>query len=522
MMTPSGLRVLPTQRLPLFPLLRCLFLCACTSLPLVAHAEEGFVAPEKSRSEASAPATSSAEVAASGVAHAANGATGARLLSSPAMLAVPLATPLAAPLPALPPLQESLQEIHDDFPRLATINLTVPPDDLWQRMRNGFSMPDLDSPLVADRQAWYLNRPEMLRHVLDRSRRYLYYIVGELEKRGMPTELALLPIVESSYNPMAYSRARASGIWQFIPSTGKTYRLEQNWWLDQRRDIIASTGAALDYLQAIYEMHGDWHLALASYNWGENAVGRAIARNQAKHLPTDLVHLNMPLETRYYVPKLQALKNIINQPKLFGINIDPIPNQPYFDIVGKPADIDVSLAAKLAEIPLDEFLALNPSYNRPVMPGSNGGQMVLPTDKVQTFRANLQIHEEQEKPLSNWRTYTLKKGERLDQVAVRFKLSTSRLKQINGITGRTRIVPGNTLLVPDKNAPAGIIMSALNVPQLPAAEPRKSRHGGKASKHGRNPVHGKPAKHVAADLKRPAVAGHKRTTAAPVKKRNKH
>ncbi|MCX7147916.1 MAG: transglycosylase SLT domain-containing protein, partial [Rhodocyclales bacterium] len=163
-------------------------------------------------------------------------------------------------------LPEESREVKDDLPPMPTIDLTTPPDDLWQRMRNGFSMPDLDSPLVADRQAWYLNRPDLLKRVFERSRRYLYHIVVELEKRGMPTELALLPIVESSFNPLAYSSARALGMWQFIPATGRTYKLQQNWWFDQRRDIVASTGAALDYLQTIYEMHGDWHLALASYN----------------------------------------------------------------------------------------------------------------------------------------------------------------------------------------------------------------------------------------------------------------
>jgi len=394
---------------------------------------------------------------------------------------------LPAPYEAASPIPPDLRltrdlplEIQDDFPSLATIDLTASPDDLWQRVRNGFSMPNLDSPLVADRQAWYLNRPEMLKHVLDRSRRYLHYIVEELEKRGMPTELALLPIVESSYNPMAYSRARASGIWQFIPSTGRTYRLEQNWWLDQRRDIIASTGAALDYLQAIYEMHGDWHLALASYNWGENAVARAVAKNQAKHLPTDYVHLTMPGETRYYVPKLQALKNIIAQPELFGIRVNPIPNQPYFDIVGKPADMDMSLAAKLAETPLDEFMALNPSYNRPVMSGSKGSPLVLPAGKVQTFLVNLQHHESQEKPLTNWHTYKLKKGEKLDKVAARFNITSAYLKQINGITKRTRVATGTTLLVPRKAGQLSANLQEVNLPLTPPDLPKiKASKGGK-------------------------------------------
>lgn len=398
-------------------------------------------------------------------------------------------------------------EIQDEPPPMPAIDLTTSPDDLWQRVRNGFSMPNLASPLVAERQAWYLNRPEMLRHVLDRSRRYLYYIVGELEKRGMPTELALLPIVESSYNPMAYSRARASGLWQFIPSTGKSYRLEQNWWLDQRRDIVASTGAALDYLQTIYEMHGDWHLALASYNWGEHAVARAVAKNQARNLPTDYASLTMPGETRYYVPKLQALKNIIAQPKLFGINVNPIPNQPYFDMVGKPANMDLSIAAKLAEMPLDEFIALNPAYNRPVMPASKDTPMVLPAGKVQTFLANLQHHEDQEKPLSNWHTYKMKKGEKIEAVAARFHLSPVYLKQINGINRRSRLPAGSTLLVPRKDGQTSANLHEVNLPltppELPAVGKPQKPVGRAVGKSGKRPAKvvakgGKPKKKVVA------------------------
>lgn len=373
-------------------------------------------------------------------------------------------------------------EVHDTLPRIEQIDLITPQDDLWQRMRNGFSMPNLDSPLVAERQAWYLNRPEVFKTILNRGRRYLYFIVGELEKRGMPTELALLPMVESSYNPMAYSPARAAGLWQFIPSTGKNYRLQQDWWHDQRRDIIASTGAALDYLQNIYEMHGDWHLALASYNWGEFAVARAINRNLAQGLPTDYASLRMPDETRYYVPKLQALKNIIADPALFDIEIDPIPNQAYFDTVDKPASMDVSLAAKLAEVPLNEFLALNPAYNRPVMPDSTDTPIVLPTDKVATFLINLERHEASEKPLSNWTTHVLKKGESLDRVATKFHLNTARLRQINGIGARTRVRPGTRLLVPGSGAQlTQEVIENLNASPAAAQAPRgKSRAAGKA------------------------------------------
>jgi membrane-bound lytic murein transglycosylase D len=163
-----------------------------------------------------------------------------------------------------------------------------------------------------------LNRPDYLRRMITRSSRYLHFIIVELDKRGMPLEIALLPMVESAYNPTAYSRSHASGLWQFVPATGKQYKLEQNWWVDERRDIVQSTGAALDYLQYIYELHGDWHLALASYNWGEGAVGRAIKKNEAQGLPTDYLSLKMPEETRNYVPKLQALKNIFSNPNILA------------------------------------------------------------------------------------------------------------------------------------------------------------------------------------------------------------
>jgi membrane-bound lytic murein transglycosylase D len=376
----------------------------------------------------------------------------------------------------IPPTAAPTLEVRDDLPPLPTIDLTASPDDLLQRMRNGFGMPDLASPLVAERQAWYLNRPDLLKRILERSRKYLYHIVVELEKRGMPTELALLPIVESSFDPRAYSRARALGIWQFIPSTGKSYNLKQNWWLDERRDILASTSAALDYLQNIYEMHGDWHLALASYNWGEHAVARAIAKNAAMGLLTDYEHLSMPGETRYYVPKLQAIKNIIAQPEVFGLHLDPIPNKPYFGTVDMNVAVDIATVAKLAETTIDEFIALNPSYQRPVIPGESKSPLVIPFDKMQVFQANLARYEAQDKPLSTWHTYQLKKGEKLDAVAARFRLSVARLKQLNGITPRTKIVAGQNLLIPTPGSAANPELAA-KLPKAPADLPRAARGG---------------------------------------------
>lgn len=401
-----------------------------------------------------------------------------------------LPVPAAAVAPALPlSLSLPLETIEDEEPPIPSIDLTVAPDDLWQRLRNGFGMADLNDPLVANRQSWYLNRPDMLRRIFERGRRYLYHIVGELERRGMPTELALLPMVESAFNPQAVSSARAMGMWQFIPSTGKTYNLDQNWWVDERRDIIASTNAALDYLQTIYEMHGDWHLALASYNWGENAVARAIVKNQVRGLPTDYASLTMPAETRYYVPKLQALKNIIAHPDLFGFHLSPLPNQPYFETVVKPERIDVAVAARLAEIPLDEFISLNPAYHRPVIKGDQAGPLVLPADKVGIFNANLQRYEAQEIPLSNWQTHVLKRGETLQKVAAQFRIPVERLRQINGVTRRTKLGPGFNLLVPRPGTQANPELMARVLPQQGPEKARVVKSAGKAKlKPGKAPV----------------------------------
>jgi membrane-bound lytic murein transglycosylase D len=221
-------------------------------------------------------------------------------------------------------------------------------------------------------------------------------------------------------------------------------------------------------------MHGDWHLALASYNWGEGSVKKAIARNRAAGKPTDYLNLKMPDETRHYVPKLQAVKNIVAQPELFGLNIDPIPNQPYFSAVERSGNMDIAIAAKLADIPLDEFIALNPAYSRPVIPGAAKAPLALPTNKVQTYLENLQNHEALDRPLSNWLTYTLKKGERFDSVANRHGISSSRLKQLNGINSRTKLGAGFTLLIPGKDA-TGYEVLAAKLPQTPSIAPKSAR-----------------------------------------------
>lgn len=322
------------------------------------------------------------------------------------------------------------------------------PEDLWQRIRNGFAMPELGSRLIARHEKWYASRPEYMARMTERSQRYLFYITEEVERRGMPSEIALLPMIESAFNPSAYSVGRASGIWQFIPSTGKNFGMQQNWWVDGRRDIVSATNGALDYLQKLHEQFGDWELALAAYNWGEGAVARAQAHNRKAGKPANYSNLRLPPETQNYVPKLLAIKNIISNPERFGLKLPSIPNKPYFAAVTTNRPIDVKLAAELADVSLDEFIALNPSHNRPVILHDSANVILLPVDKVESFQTNL---ENTSQRLVSWQPYQSKKGERFDQLAPRFGLSADKLRRINGLSARSKISNGQTLLVPAGN-----------------------------------------------------------------------
>lgn len=318
--------------------------------------------------------------------------------------------------------------------------------DLLQRIRNGYGMDALHSPFTATHESWYAARPEYVKRMMDRSQRYLFHIVEEVQKRGMPTEVALLPMVESAFNPTANSTSKASGIWQFIPSTGKHFGLKQNWWMDNRRDVTAATDAALTYLQKLHVMFGTWELALAAYNAGEGTVQRAIERNRKKGLPTDYQSLQLPPETKNYVPKLQAIKNIVTNPERYGLNIEPIPDQPYFTKVEAPAKIDASLAAKLAGVSMAEFAALNPAHNRPVLASTNGKQeILLPLGKDEEFSANLANYD---KPLVSWQTYQAKRGERLASISSKFGISVAQLRDVNDISAKGRLKPNQPLLVP--------------------------------------------------------------------------
>ena len=327
----------------------------------------------------------------------------------------------------------------------ATAAQDVPAIDLWQRIRNGFAMPELNSKLIAHHERWYANHPDYVARMSERSQRYLYYITQEVERRGMPSEIALLPVIESAFNPGAYSVGHASGIWQFISSTGKNFGMQQNWWYDGRRDIISATNGALDYLQQLHDQFGDWELALAAYNWGENAISRAQARNRKLHKPTDYASLHMPLETRNYVPKLLAVKNIVSAPEKFGLKLASIPNQPYFAAISTLHPIDVKLAAEFADISMDEFIALNPGHNRPVILQENSNVILLPVDKLETFKTNLDKNNQR---LVSWQPYQTKKGEQFDLLAPRFGLSADKLRSINGLSARAKICSGQTILVP--------------------------------------------------------------------------
>jgi membrane-bound lytic murein transglycosylase D len=329
----------------------------------------------------------------------------------------------------------------------STATSSEAPRDVWQRIRSGFQMSPLEGNLVQDWENYYATRPEYFARMIENSRPFLFHIITEVERRGMPAEIALLPMIESAYNPVAYSSAHASGIWQFIPSTGKNYGLKQNGWYDGRRDIIAATNAALDYLQNLHGMFKDWELALASYNWGEGAVQRAVDRNQAKGLSASYQSLtNMPAETRNYLPKLIAVKNIIADPARFGVNLASVPNEPYIEAITVRRHIDVALAAKFADMTPEEFKFLNPAHNRPVINANSAETIVLPKSKVAMFMAKLNEHEGM--PLATWKTYTVKAGERAETIAARHKISVAELNQANNIGGRRHIVTGQTILVP--------------------------------------------------------------------------
>jgi membrane-bound lytic murein transglycosylase D len=319
------------------------------------------------------------------------------------------------------------------------------PADLWERIRRGFAMNDLDNELVRDQERWYATRPDYIQRMTERSSRYLFHIVEEIERRNMPMELALLPFIESAFNPQAVSSARAAGMWQFMPATGQSFDLKQNAFRDDRRDVLASTRAALDYLQQLHGRFGDWHLALAAYNWGQGNVNRAITQNKRQGLPTGYLDINMPLETRTYVPKLQAVKNIMARPQAYNTTLPLIGNHPFFDTVTLDRDIDVAVIARLAEVSEADFRALNPSLKQPVVMASGTPNILLPWDNAVIFQNNLQSHTG---PLASWTAWVVPGSMTVAQAAKRVGMSESELREVNNIPPRMSLRAGSSLLVP--------------------------------------------------------------------------
>ena len=325
---------------------------------------------------------------------------------------------------------------------------------IWPRVKDGFALNSKPSKkakkIIKKYEKWYKDRPEYIERMLNRSGKYLFYVVEQVQLRGMPTEIALLPMIESAYNPLAKSRMKAMGMWQFIPSTGKVYGLKQNWWRDDRRNVIDSTTAALDYLEKLHGMFGTWELALAAYNAGEGRVGRSIKRNKKLKRPLDYYNIRLPRETRNYVPKLLAIKNIINSPEKYDLYITDIADKPYFASIPIPKEIDTALIAEFAEIPMEEFQLLNAQHKRPLMRSEHYSQEVLlPIDSIQTFHINMEIYDQ---PLVSWKTYKPKNGEKVYQVAKKFGINTKVLAQINQISSRKRFRRNSIVLIPSKSA----------------------------------------------------------------------
>lgn len=370
----------------------------------------------------------------------------------------------------------------------------LPPDqytDLFDRIRAGYAIPDIDYFGVDREVEAYSAKPDFLDRTFKRGSRYLYFIVTELERRGMPLELALLPVVESAFNPVAYSRSRAAGLWQFIPSTGKHYGLAQNWWIDERRDVQRSTIAALDYLQYLNRyFDGDWYLAIAAYNGGEGTVKTAIRRNAAAGRPTDFFSLQLRAETRDYVPKLLAIRRIVGNPAAFGLQFEPIANQPYFGVVDPGRQIDLGEAATLAGISRDDMFALNPAFNRMSTPPDGPHALLLPVPSVEPFRMAMLSDAAGERLAAAAAApppptiHEVKRGDTISAIARRYDVTTGQLLEANGLADAT-IHPGDTLQVPGAGPASATLATAAPREEIAAQLPEHQ----KAARQGSSGVH---------------------------------
>ena len=352
----------------------------------------------------------------------------------------------AAPESTAPTPSES------DKPAAATVEAAKnDSSDIWTRVRKGFSMKPLDSPLIEREIRWFVNNPEYMQRMMERARLYLYYIADEVEKRGMPMEIALLPAIESAYKPHAYSRARAVGLWQFMPGTGRLYGLKANWWYDGRRDVQASTRAALDYLEKLYnDFDGDWHLALAAYNAGEGKIGRMIKYNERKGKSTEYQHLKLKRETQHYVPKLMAMVSIVADPAKYGVQLASIPDEPYFARVETGSQVDLGVVAKLLDLPVDDLHDINPGYTRWATDPNGPHHLLVPAGKKDALIAGLINLPESER--IQWQHHAVKRGETMSQISRRYGLNVETLRTTNNLRSNL-LRAGQDLLIPMSSRP---------------------------------------------------------------------
>lgn len=392
--------------------------------------------------------------------------------------------------------QAAVSVAHGDAILARHAGAPVPPEaleDLFDRIRAGYALPDTQHYAIDREVEQYCSKPDFLDRTFRRGARYLYYIVNEVERRDLPLELALLPVVESAFNPVAYSRSRAAGLWQFIPSTGKHYGLTQNWWMDERRDVLRATDAALTYLQYLYNyFDGDWYLAIAAYNGGEGNVTRAMRRNAAAGKPTDFFSLDLKRETRDYVPKLLAISRIVANPAEYGLQFAAIPNEPYFAIVDPGKQVHLGEAADLAGVTRDDMFALNPAFNRMTTPPNGPYRLLLPVERAEPFRLALASTEGAERvataaaaPPPEIR-HRVRRGETLSGIARQYGVTLQTLRAANNLRGSV-IHPGETLIVPQGEVSNGTLIAESRpdiVAQLPERQTASSSRSAGSSSSG--------------------------------------
>jgi membrane-bound lytic murein transglycosylase D len=420
--------------------------------------------------------------------------SGCQTLAPKGDLATAQAQPTSphASKPSLPPslqrivktieLEESVQNLEDAEARRSVESLDSEigqaQDGVWKRMREGFRLAPSDHPRISRELGEYRKQANYIELIQERARPYIHFILNELEERDMPMEIALLPAIESTFQPFAYSSGRAMGLWQFIPSTGRSYGLKQDYWYDGRRDVVASTHAALDYLTRLNEMFGgDWELTLAAYNSGAGTVQRAMRKNEKNAKPTDYWSLQLPRETRRYVPRLLALCRIFAHPDRYGVSLRKIPDEPYFQMVDVDTQLDLKLAARLAGLSLDELRLLNPGFKRLVTPPNGPHQLLIPQAKTQGFLSQLAGLPQERR--MQWIQYKIQEGDNLSVIAQHYEVTVGALKAANNLQSNT-ILAGQQLVIPKVNDRA---MARTRLSQTSKSQNRQQRRPQNAPRH---------------------------------------